>query len=106
MNNTHLVKALMENTLNLNEFFVEGENQELSHVLLHIIQPSTPEEEKEKGYFFAACEINNGGKEDVLNLQALMDRIENDYYSSEIDKILIHFNEYYIQFAGIVRNKE
>ena len=59
MNKTHLVKVPMENTLNLNEFFVEGENQELSHVLLHIIQPSTPEEEREKGYFFAACEINN-----------------------------------------------
>jgi hypothetical protein len=80
MNKTHLVKVPMENTLNLNEFFVEGENQELSHVLLHIIQPSTPEEEKEKGYFFAACEINNGDKEDVFNLQALMDRIENEYY--------------------------
>lgn len=73
----------MENTLNLNEFFVEGENQELSHVLLHIIQPSTPEEEKEKGYFFAACEINNGDKEDVIGLQALMDRIENDYYEMQ-----------------------
>lgn len=70
----------MSSTLHLNEFFVEGENQELSHVLLHIIQPSTPEEEKDKGYFFAACEINNGDKEDVVNLQALMDKIENDYY--------------------------
>lgn len=70
----------MSSTLHLNEFFVEGENQELSHVLLHIIQPSTPEEEKDKGYFFAACEINNGDKEDVVNLQALIDKIENDYY--------------------------
>lgn len=70
----------MSSTLHLNEFFVEGENQELSHVLLHIIQPSTPEEAKDKGYFFAACEINNGDKEDVVNLQALMDKIENDYY--------------------------
>lgn len=72
----------MNQNLNLNEFFVEGDNQELSHVLLHIIQPSTPEEEKEKGYFFAACEINNGDKEDIFNLQALMDRIENDYYET------------------------
>ncbi len=70
----------MNPALQLNEFFVEGDNQELSHVLLHIIQPSTPEEEKEKGYFFVACEINNGDKEDVFNLQALMDRVENDYY--------------------------
>ncbi|MCX6781986.1 MAG: hypothetical protein NTW66_02620 [Candidatus Magasanikbacteria bacterium] len=70
----------MNSVLQLNEFFVEGDNQELSHVLLHIIQPSTPEEEKEKGYFFVACEINNGDKEDVVNLQALMDQVENDYY--------------------------
>jgi hypothetical protein len=70
----------MLSKIKINEFFVEGENQDLSHVLLHIIQPSTPEEEKEKGYFFAACEINNGAKEDVVNLQNLMDEIENDYY--------------------------
>ncbi|MFA5128027.1 MAG: hypothetical protein WC457_03445 [Patescibacteria group bacterium] len=68
--------------IKINEFFVEGENQDLSHVLLHIIQPSTSEEEKEKGYFFAACEINNGRKEDVVNLQNLMDEIENDYYET------------------------
>lgn len=70
----------MASILQLNEFFVEGDKQELSHVLLHIIQPSTPEEEKKKGYFFAICEINKSDKNDVLNLQALMDKIENDYY--------------------------
>jgi len=72
----------MASILQLNEFFVEGDKQELSHVLLHIIQPSTPEEEKKKGYFFAICEINKSDKNDVLNLQALMDKIENDYYET------------------------
>ena len=76
----YLVKTSMTPKIKLNEFFVEGENQDLSHVLLHIIQPSTPQEEKEKGYFFAACEINNGAKDDVVALQSLMDKIENDYY--------------------------
>jgi hypothetical protein len=70
----------MASILQLNEFFVEGDKQELSHVLLHIIQPSTPEEEKKKGYFFVICEINKGDKNDVFNLQTLMDSIENDYY--------------------------
>jgi len=72
----------MNPVLQLNEFFVEGDNEELSHVLLHIIQPSTPEEEKDKGYFFAVCEINNGDKDDIYNLQNLMDKIENEYYES------------------------
>lgn len=72
----------MASILQLNEFFIEGDKQDLSHVLLHIIQPSTPEEEKKKGYFFAICEINKSNKNDVLNLQALMDKIENDYYET------------------------
>ncbi len=72
----------MNNTILFNEFFVEGENQEISHVLLHVIQPSTPSEEKEKGYFFAVCEINNGNKDDIFNLQTLMDRVENEYYET------------------------
>lgn len=66
--------------LKLNEFFIEGENQELSHVLLHIIQPSTPEEEHDRGYFFAICEINRGSKEDIYHLQRIIDEIENGYY--------------------------
>lgn len=75
----------MDKNLQLNEFFVEGNNQELSHVLLHIIQPSNQKEEDERGYFFAICEINNGTKEDIHSLQKLMDNIENDYYESPID---------------------
>jgi len=71
--------------LKLNEFFIEGENQEISHVLLHVIQPSTPEEEKEKGYFFAVCEIDNGAREDVTNLQRLIDDVENSYYETTAD---------------------
>lgn len=75
----------MGQVLRLNEFFVEGHEQEKSHVLLHIIQPSTPEEEKDKGYFFAVCEIIDGKKEDILMLQRLIDDIENEYY--DVDNI-------------------
>lgn len=72
--------------LKLNEFFVEGDNQELSHVLLHIIQPSTAEEERDKGYFFAICEINRGNKDDICHLQRIIDEIENGYYEIGSDK--------------------
>lgn len=71
--------------LKLNEFFIEGEDQEISHVLLHIIQPSTPEEEKDKGYFFAVCEIDRGTREDIANLQRLIDEVENNYYETPLD---------------------
>src|SRR3989344_2445824 len=47
----------MEHKLQIHEFFVEGGESERSHVLLHITEPSTPEE-REKGYFFAVCELN------------------------------------------------
>ncbi|PIT88200.1 MAG: hypothetical protein COU29_02925 [Candidatus Magasanikbacteria bacterium CG10_big_fil_rev_8_21_14_0_10_36_32] len=72
--------------LRLNEFFVEGDNQELSHVLLHIIQPSTPEEDRDKGYFFAICEINHGSKDDIYHLQRIIDEIETGYYESGDNK--------------------
>ncbi len=68
--------------LQLNEFFIEGGNQELSHVLLHITEPSTPEE-RFKGYFFAVCEINNGTTEQITQLQSIIDDIENKYYEVE-----------------------
>ena len=34
----------MAEILEIHEFFVEGSNQERSHVLLHITEPGTPEE--------------------------------------------------------------
>jgi len=69
----------MDNILQLNEFFVEGGRQEMSHVLLHITEPSTPEEMR-KGYFFAICEINNAETKYIAKLQDLIDKAENDYY--------------------------
>lgn len=69
----------MDQILRLNEFFVEGGKQELSHVILHITEPSTPEE-MDKGYFFAVCEINNADAAYISRLQAIIDQAENDYY--------------------------
>lgn len=69
----------MEQTLHLHEFFVEGHNPEESHVLLNITEPSTPEE-RDKGYFFVICEINNGDTEYIARMQGIIDEIENSYY--------------------------
>lgn len=71
----------MEFKLQLHEFFIEGGNREKSHVLLHITEPSTPEE-KQKGYFFAVCELNNAGTKDIINLQNTVDEIESRYYEA------------------------
>lgn len=69
----------MDRILRLNEFFVEGGKQNISHVLLHITEPSTPEE-MNKGYFFAIAEINKAESKYVTRLQELIDQAENDYY--------------------------
>lgn len=77
----------MNQLLHLNEFFVEGGRQELSHVFLHITEPSTPAE-MDKGYFFAVCEINNANTSYISSLQTIIDQAENDYYEipDEIEK--------------------
>lgn len=72
----------MDETLHLNEFFVEGGSQTTSHVLLHLTEPSTPEE-KQKGYFFAVAELNDTPPEIIANVQSLIDDIENAYYETE-----------------------
>ena len=69
----------MDRVLQLNEFFVEGGNQEKSHVLLHITEPSTPEEQA-KGYFFAIAEVNGGSPTYITKLQKIIDDVENTYY--------------------------
>mgnify|MGYP001580453022 FL=1 len=69
----------MEPTLHLHEFFVEGSNPEVSHVLLNITEPSTPAE-RSKGYFFAICEINNAETKYIAKMQNIIDEIENNYY--------------------------
>ena len=72
----------MEKLLQLNEFFVEGGHPEISHVLLNLIQPTNETEEKEKGYFFAICEINHGNHQQLTELQKIMEEIENSYYET------------------------
>ncbi len=69
----------MEPALHLHEFFVEGSNPEVSHVLLNITEPSTPAE-RDKGYFFAICEINNATTKYIAKMQSIIDEIENSYY--------------------------
>ncbi len=71
----------MDEILQLNEFFVEGGDQQRSHVLLHITEPSTPEETA-KGYFFALCEMNSADKSFIAKLQEIIDTAENEYYET------------------------
>ena len=71
----------MDRILRLNEFFVEGGKQHISHVLLHISEPTTPEEIA-KGYFFAVCEINNAEPKYFTKIKDLIDRAGNDYYET------------------------
>ncbi len=72
----------MKDLLEINEFFVEGNDQERSHVLLHITEPGTPEE-RAKGYFFALAEINNGSLEQIEHLQQMIDDLESGYYETD-----------------------
>ncbi len=69
----------MDQVLHLHEFFVEGNHPEESHVLLNITEPSTLAE-KDKGYFFVICEINNADKKYIAKMQNIVDEIENSYY--------------------------
>lgn len=71
----------MEYKLQLHEFFIEGGNREKSHVLLHVTEPSTAEE-RQKGYFFAVCELNNATTKDIIKLQNIVDEIEARYYEA------------------------
>ncbi len=75
----------MDSILKLNEFFVEGGKQDLSHVLLHITEPSTAAEAA-KGYFFALCEVNNAEAVFIKKLQEMIDRAENEYYEIQTDE--------------------
>ncbi|MBU2542526.1 hypothetical protein KJ785_03130 [Patescibacteria group bacterium] len=72
----------MPDILELQEFFVEGNSQEKSHVLLHITEPSSAEERK-KGYFFALAEINNGTMEQIEHMQQMIDDLESGYYETD-----------------------
>ncbi|MFA6423746.1 MAG: hypothetical protein WCV83_00335 [Candidatus Magasanikbacteria bacterium] len=71
----------MDYKLQLHEFFIEGGNREKSHVLLHITEPSN-EKERQKGYFFAVCELNFTTTKDIVKLQNIIDEIESRYYEA------------------------
>ena len=86
--------------IELYEFFVEGGDQEKSHVLLHITEPSESPEEKEKGYFFAVAEINNGTIEQIEHLQQMIDDLESGYYETIDEK---HKNAFELSLEYINR---
>ena len=71
----------MTTRLDLQEFFVEGHNQKRSHVLLHITEPSTPQERK-KGHFFAIVEIEHANREYIEQIQHIIEEVEASYYNS------------------------
>lgn len=99
----------MKEILEINEFFVEGNNQKKSHVLLHITEPGTPEE-LSKGYFFALAEINDGSLEQIEHLQQMIDDLESGYYETddEPQKNAFEITLEYINRRGhhILENKE
>ncbi len=72
----------MPDVLELHEFFVEGGAEKKSHVLLHISEPSTPEEKK-KGYFFAVAEIQHGTLQQIKQLQDMIDDTETAYFETK-----------------------
>ncbi|HYE60052.1 MAG TPA: hypothetical protein VEA18_02625 [Candidatus Kapabacteria bacterium] len=74
----------MRQYVGIHEFFVEGGKEERSHALLHITEPSTPQEEK-KGYFVALAEIEHGVTDQIEHLQRLIDDIETSYYEMDAD---------------------
>lgn len=78
------VNEIVMNEFNIiHEFFVEGKDRHASHVLLHVTEPSTPEEEHRKGYFFALVEMNYASPEQVEHMQHIIDDLESGYYEGE-----------------------
>lgn len=65
----------------ISEYFVEGTNREVSHVLLHITEPSTAKEHQ-KGAFFALCEVNHGDLAYIKEVQKMIETIEEAFYAS------------------------
>lgn len=74
-------KRPMTSLVEIHEFFVEGSKQEKSHVLLHITEPSTPEE-IDKGYLFAIAEVRFGTIGLIEHIQQLITDIESGYYQT------------------------
>ncbi|MEK7084891.1 MAG: hypothetical protein AAB932_06665 [Patescibacteria group bacterium] len=70
----------MEEQLMIHEFFVEGDDQTASHVLIHIAEPATADEWK-RGYFFAITELNGKDAAIIERLQKIIDDAEAAYYA-------------------------
>jgi hypothetical protein len=71
------------------EFFVEGKNHQLSHVLLHIASPGKPDGEQQ-GYFFVLVEMERPQGEILGMVEDLIKDGENLYYTgyeTEIENI-------------------
>lgn len=68
--------------IKIEEFFVEGSEAQKSHVLIHIAEPNTPEEEK-RGYFLALAEINHNNPLQISSLQTIIEEIEKKYYENK-----------------------
>src|SRR3989339_84531 len=75
----------MTHTADIHEFFIEGKKAGLSHVLLAVTEPSTPEE-LEKGYFFALVDIHHATIETIDTVQHLIDTLEQHYYAENADE--------------------
>lgn len=71
----------MSKKLGIQEFFIEGNDKKNSHVLLHITEPTTAKEKKH-GYFLAVAEVEQGEKEQIKQVQNMIDQLESDFYAS------------------------
>jgi len=63
----------------VHEFFVEGHNKHLSHVLLHIATPTKPENEHD-GYFFVIIEIDRPTQDLLTYIEDIITEGESIYY--------------------------
>ena len=96
--------------MEIREFFAEGKNEDKSHVLLHITEPSN-HRERQKGYFFAVAEIIGADLEQIEHLQKMIDDLESGYYETdednEEDKNSFELTLEYINKRGhhILKNK-
>lgn len=70
--------------ITINEFFIEGADRRVSHVLLHITEPQSAKEWA-RGYFFALVEITHGSDEQVHHMQEIIETLEAGWYEDDAD---------------------
>ncbi len=88
----------MKDIVEIHEFFVQGNDTDRSHVLLHISEPSL--EEENKGYFFALCEIVEGDDDTLSHVQKMINDVEASYYESDTDHTKINAFEKSIEYIN------